>query len=949
MAKKEETSEIQKPETEIENTQKETTKDEQEVEVDDLTETEEVNQEPADVEAPEEVTPKEPEAEKPAKKETENKEEIGSSSEPVLEAETTPQEVNDEVTEESTHTETNKDEEPVVEEVPEVEANEEKSPEENTEEVTTKEPEAEKPTKKETENKEEEPVIEEVSDVEANEEKPEEENTESEPIIESEAKKPTKKETENKEEEPVVEEVSNIEAKEEKPSKGRAKKPKKELKEQDEEFNWEDLETKGFGEDYTDKEREEMASIYEGTLHQITEKEVVKGIVVGINDRDVILDIGSKSDGLVSSSEFRDVKELKIGDEVEIYIEEQEDSSGQLVLSRRKAKIVKAWENIQSSFDDDEVIEGFVKRRTKGGLIVDIFGIEAFLPGSQIDVKPIRDFDVFVDKSMEVKVVKINYSNDNVVVSHKILIEKDLEKQKAEILNNLEKGQILEGVIKNMTNFGVFIDLGGVDGLLHITDISWGRIGHPEEVLNLDETVKIVVLDFDEDKKRISLGMKQLTEHPWDSLPKEIEIGSKVKGVIVNVADYGAFLEIKSGVEGLIHVSEMSWSQHLRNPQDFIKIGDKLETVILTLDREEKKMSLGIKQLSEDPWTKSDVLTKYAIATKHKGVVRNLTNFGLFIELEEGIDGLVHVSDLSWTKKIKHPSEFVKVGDDLEVQVLELDVENRRLALGHKQIEENPWNTFKELFGSGTVHKCTIINKIDKGAILELPYGIEGFATNKHLIKEDGSRAGAGETLDFKVLEFAKEERKIILSHTNTYKEEEAPKPQPQARKKPKKSTAIDKINKDTEKSTLGDLEALSALKNKMEGGEEVVKVEEQKVETKTPKKPKKEVKDEATATVEKVKIEETEIKVKETKIKETKAIETKAKETKAKETKVEEKKSITAKKPKVDDSVVKEKPKAKAKPKAKVSKIRSINSKEYNTSIQPDLIINLSLNSVDK
>ena len=860
MAKKE-TSEVQDTETEIENTQKEITKDEQNIEVDGSTETEEVNQKPADTEAPEEVSAEEPEAEKPTKKESDNKEEIEPSSEPVLEAETTPEDVIEKITEESTPTETNKEEQPILEEVAEVEVNEEKPTETNTEEVT---------------------------------------------FIEPEAEKPTKKESENTDEDPVEEEVSNVEAKEEKPSKGKSKKPKKEPKEvvQDEEFNWEDLETKGFGEDYTDKEREEMASIYEKTLHQITEKEVVKGVVVGINDRDVILNIGSKSDGLVSSSEFKDVKELKIGDEVEIYIEEQEDSSGQLVLSRKKAKIVKAWENIQSSFDDDNVIEGFVKRRTKGGLIVDIFGIEAFLPGSQIDVKPIRDFDVFVDKSMEVKVVKINYSNDNVVVSHKILIEKDLEKQKAEILNNLEKGQILEGVIKNMTNFGVFIDLGGVDGLLHITDISWGRIGHPEEVLNLDETVKIVVLDFDEDKKRISLGMKQLTKHPWDSLSKKIEIGSKVKGVIVNVADYGAFLEITPGVEGLIHVSEMSWSQHLRNPQDFIKIGDKLETVIITLDREEKKMSLGIKQLSEDPWTKRDVLTKYAVGTKHKGVVRNLTNFGLFIELEEGIDGLVHVSDLSWTKKIKHPSEFVKVGDDLEVMVLELDVENRRLALGHKQIEENPWDTFKDLFGSGTVHKCTIINKIDKGAILELPYGIEGFATNKHLIKEDGSRAGAGETLDFKVLEFAKDERKIILSHTNTYKEEETtPKPKPQARKKPKKSAAIDKINKDTEMSTLGDLEALSALKNKMEGGEEVVKVAEKKDETKTSIKSEKEVKDEAP--IEDVKEEEAKVE------------KTKAKEAKVKETKTEEKKAIKAKKPKVDDSVAKEK----AKPKAKASK----------------------------
>ncbi|MEJ2006408.1 MAG: 30S ribosomal protein S1, partial [Cyclobacteriaceae bacterium] len=472
-----------------------------------------------------------------------------------------------------------------------------------------------------------------------------------------------------------------------------------------EEFDWEAFETKGFGEGYSRKKREEMEAMYDDTLTTIEEKELVTGTVVGVNDRDVILNIGFKSDGLVSATEFRDLPDLKPGDQVEVFIEEQENSNGQLVLSRRKAKIVQAWEKIKDGYENDKVIEGFVKRRTKGGLIVDIYGVEAFLPGSQIDVKPIRDFDVFV---------------------HKVLIEKDLEQQKAEILNNLEKGQVLEGTIKNMTNFGVFIDLGGVDGLLHITDISWGRINHPEEVLNLDETVKVVVLDFDEDKKRISLGMKQLTPHPWDSLPADLEVGSKVKGKIVNVADYGAFLEIQPGVEGLIHVSEMSWSQHLRNPQDFINIGDELEAVVLTLDKEDRKMSLGIKQLTEDPWTKQDVLTKYAVGTRHKGIVRNLTNFGLFIELEEGIDGLVHVSDLSWTKKIKHPSEFVKVGDEMEVVVLELDVDNRRLALSHKHLEENPWDTFETVFTPGSVHKCTVLNVNDKGAVLELPYGIEG-------------------------------------------------------------------------------------------------------------------------------------------------------------------------------------------------------------------------------
>ena len=594
-----------------------------------------------------------------------------------------------------------------------------------------------------------------------------------------------------------------------------------------EEFDWESFETKGFGEGYSKKKKEELAQMYENTLTTITEKEVVKGTVVGINDRDIILNIGFKSDGLVPTNEFRDLPDLKLGDEVEVFIEEQENANGQLVLSRRKAKIVKAWEEIQDALDNDKVIEGVVKRRTKGGLIVDIYGVEAFLPGSQIDVKPIRDFDVFVGKKMEVKVIKINYSNDNVVVSHKVLIEKDLEKQKAQILENLEKGQVLEGVIKNMTNFGVFIDLGGVDGLLHITDISWGRINHPEEVLNLDEKVNVVVLDFDEDKKRISLGMKQLTPHPWDSLTEEIQVGTKVSGKIVNVADYGAFLEIMPGVEGLIHVSEMSWSQHLRNPQDFIKVGDELDAIVLTLDREDRKMSLGMKQLTDDPWTKQDILTKYAIGTTHTGIVRNLTNFGLFIELEEGIDGLVHVSDLSWTKKIKHPSEFIKVGEELQVKVLELDVENKRLALGHKQLEENPWDTFETIFTPGSEHKCTIISKNDKGAVLELPYGIEGFALNKNLQKEDDGKAEVGETMDFKVMEFSKEDKRIVLSHTATYREDEEVKRAPKktatkggggagAGKKKAATPAPDAAS-----STLGDLDALASLRDQMMGGGE--------------------------------------------------------------------------------------------------------------------------------
>ncbi|MBK6267388.1 30S ribosomal protein S1 [Marivirga sp. S37H4] len=587
-----------------------------------------------------------------------------------------------------------------------------------------------------------------------------------------------------------------------------------------EEFDWEAFETKGFGEGYSQAKKEELASMYDNVSTDLAEQEVVKAIVVAINERDVVLNVGYKSDGLVPTNEFRDVPDLKVGDEVEVYVEEKEDRNGELVLSRRKAKIVGAWDKIQNALDGDEIIEGIVKRRTKGGLIVDVHGVEAFLPGSQIDVKPIRDFDVFVGKKMEVKVVKINYSNDNVVVSHKVLIEKDLEKQKAEILNNLEKGQVLEGVIKNMTNFGVFIDLGGVDGLLHITDISWGRINHPEEVLKLDEKVKIVVLDFDENKKRISLGMKQLTSHPWDSLAADLEIGSKVKGKIVNVADYGAFLEIAPGVEGLIHVSEMSWSQHLRNPQDFINVGDELEAVVLTLDKDERKMSLGIKQLTEDPWNKKEVLTKYAVGTQHKGVVRNMTNFGLFIELEEGIDGLVHVSDLSWTKKIKHPSEFVKVNEELDVVVLELDVENRRLALGHKQLEENPWDTFETVFTVGSNHKCTVLNKSEKGAVIELPYGIEGFVATKHLKKADESMAEVGESLEFKVLEFSKDDKRIVLSHLHTHSDvEEAPKKKvaPAAAKGKKKSSAP-KQQQQGSSSTLGDLDALSALKEQMEG-----------------------------------------------------------------------------------------------------------------------------------
>ena len=665
-------------------------------------------------------------------------------------------------------------------------------------------PEASKPV---AEVLKEEPVS------EAPKEEPAEKAPKEEPVAKESKEEPAEKAPKAEEKEvPVSEEVADLapEAKTEK-KEVKIKKPAPVQQ------TWEEFEDENKSE-YSVKERADLESLYGETVNTITEKQVIEGHVVALTNREVIVNIGFKSDGIVSRSEFRDVDELKPGDIVEVYIQEQENAIGQLVLSRRKAKIVKAWDNIQKALDEDIVIDGMVKRRTKGGLIVDVYGVEAFLPGSQIDVKPIRDFDIFVGNKMEVKVVKINYSNDNVVVSHKVLIEKDLEKQKIEILSNLEKGQVLEGVIKNMTNFGVFIDLGGVDGLLHITDISWGRINHPEDVLKLDEKVNIVVLDFDDEKKRISLGMKQLTPHPWDSLAADIEIGSKIKGKIVNVADYGSFLEIIPGVEGLIHVSEMSWSQHLRNPQDFMKIGDEKDAVVLTIDRNERKMSLGIKQLSEDPWTKQDALVKYAVGTQHKGIVRNLTNFGLFIELEEGIDGLVHVSDLSWTKKVKHPSEFVKIGDELEVIVMELDTTNRKLALSHKHLEDNPWDNFESVFTRGSIHKCTILSKGERNAILELPYGLEGTCNSRNLTKEDGSEGAEGETLDFRVIEFAKDDKRIMLTHTGSWKEadhvsNETPKP------KTPKGKKTDKTKNDSSNSTLGDIEALSSLKEKMEDG----------------------------------------------------------------------------------------------------------------------------------
>ena len=573
--------------------------------------------------------------------------------------------------------------------------------------------------------------------------------------------------------------------------------------------------TTRFGVAYTDQERAALTQSYEATLTSIKECEVVKGAVVAISNRDVIINIGVKSDGLVSLNEFRDLPDLKPGDEVEVYIEEQEDAKGQLVLSRKKAKLVKGWEKIQASADNSEVIEGgVVKRRTKGGLIVDIYGIEAFLPGSQIDIKPVRDFDAYVGKSIDVAVVKINHANDNVVVSHKVLIEKSLESQKSAIISHLEKGQILEGIIKNMTSFGVFIDLGGVDGLLHVTDIAWSRIGHPEEVLELGQKVRVVVTDFNEDKKRISLGMKQLTPHPWEALSATIEVGSKVKGRVVNLADYGAFMEIIPGVEGLVHISEMSWSQYPRNIRDLIKIGDEIEAVVLTLDREEKKMSLGIKQLTCDPWTSSDLLGKYSVGTKHQGIVRNMTHFGVFVELEEGIEGLLHVSDLSWTQKVNHPSEVLKAGDTVEAIVLEIDQENKRLALGRKQLEENPWDTYEGEFKIDSVHQGTVSKKTDKGALVVLSYGVEGFVPKRHLIKEDGQEASAGELLELKVLEFSKTNKRIMLSHTAVFSEikeySDASKPEVSKRSSASGNTMT------AEKSTLGDIAALVALKEKI-------------------------------------------------------------------------------------------------------------------------------------
>ena len=570
-------------------------------------------------------------------------------------------------------------------------------------------------------------------------------------------------------------------------------------------------------------ERIKFENMYDETLSTIAEAEVIDGTVISMNNREVVINIGFKSEGVVSLNEFRYNPELTAGDTVEVYVESQEDKRGQLVLSHKKARAMRSWDRVNSALEEDEIIKGYIKCRTKGGMIVDVFGIEAFLPGSQIDVKPIRDYDAYVSKTMEFKVVKINHEFKNVVVSHKALIEAELEQQKKEIIAKLEKGQVLEGTVKNITSYGVFIDLGGVDGLIHITDLSWGRVNHPEEILQLDQKLNVVILDFDDDKKRIALGLKQLTPHPWDSLNEKLNVGDKVKGKVVVMADYGAFVEIAAGVEGLIHVSEMSWSQHLRSAQEFLNVGDEVEAVILTLDREERKMSLGMKQLKSDPWEK--IAEKYAVGTKHNAKVRNFTNFGVFVEIEEGVDGLIHISDLSWTKKIKHPAEFTAIGEEIEVVVLEIDKLNRRLSLGHKQLEENPWDVFETVFTQGSIHEGTVIEIVDKGAVVALPYGVEGFVAQKNMVKEDGSVLKADEKLEFKVIEFNKSAKRIVLSHTRLFEDKQR---KTEDTKKQTEETetkrATRKLKSSLEKTTLGDISELAALKSEMEQKEKKTK-----------------------------------------------------------------------------------------------------------------------------
>jgi len=610
------------------------------------------------------------------------------------------------------------------------------------------------------------------------------------------------------------EEEAEVETKETKTAK---KEIPETTAEAEKDFDWASLET---GLDaYSVKERGDYENLYFGTLNTVSEKEVLEGTVISLNKREVVVDIGYKSDGIVSVNEFRYNPDLKVGDKVDVYIESLEDKKGQMILSHKQARATRSWERVNEALDKDEIIKGYIKCRTKGGMIVDVFGIEAFLPGSQIDVKPIRDYDVFVGKSMEFKVVKINHEYRNVVVSHKALIEAELEQQKKEIIAKLEKGQVLEGTVKNVTSYGVFMDLGGVDGLIHITDLSWGRISHPSEIVELDQKLNVVILDFDDDKKRIALGLKQLTPHPWDNLDAELKVGDKVKGKVVVIADYGAFVEIAPGVEGLIHVSEMSWSQHLRSAQDFLKVGDEVEASILTLDRDERKMSLGIKQLKEDPWSNID--SDYGVGSKHKAKVRNFTNFGVFVEIAEGVDGLIHISDLSWTKKIKHPSEFTAISEEIEVVVLDIDKDNRRLSLGHKQLEENPWDVFETIFTSDSIHEGTVVDLMDKGAVIALPYGVEGFATPRHLVKEDGTSVKQDEKLDFKVIEFNKSAKRIIVSHSRIF--EDIKRAEDNAKRKTQSRSnkrSMKSVGDNIEKTTLGDISELAALKSQMEAKE---------------------------------------------------------------------------------------------------------------------------------
>ena len=591
----------------------------------------------------------------------------------------------------------------------------------------------------------------------------------------------------------------------------------KEVKTAVADFDWDAYE---HGETRGNKSREELVKTYDESLNTVKDKDVIEGTIIAINKREVVVNIGYKSDGIIPVSEFRYNPEIKVGDQVEVFIENQEDKKGQLILSHRKARAARSWDRINAALENNEIIKGYIKCRTKGGMIVDVFGIEAFLPGSQIDVKPIRDYDIFVGKTMEFKVVKINQEFKNVVVSHKALIEAELEQQKREIIAKLEKGQVLEGTVKNITSYGVFIDLGGVDGLIHITDLSWGRVNHPQEVVELDQKLNVVILDFDDEKKRIALGLKQLQPHPWDALDPELKVGDHVKGRVVVMTDYGAFVEVAAGVEGLIHVSEMSYSQHLRSAQDFLKVGDEVEAVILTLDRADRKMSLGLKQLKKDPW--EDIEVRYPVGSRHTARVRNFTNFGVFVEIEEGVDGLIHISDLSWTKKVKHPSEFTQIGADIEVQVLEIDKESRRLSLGHKQLEDNPWDAFEDVFAVGSIHEGTIVEMVEKGAVVALPHGVEGFATPKHLVKEDGTTAKKGETLEFKVIEFNKDSKRIILSHSRIH-EDAAKAARGEATRKAKRPAAKreeqPKLTTPVEKTTLGDIEALAALKEKLSAG----------------------------------------------------------------------------------------------------------------------------------